>query len=145
MVEWNSMVLQTYHFVHNMGSKICLFNNIIYKCCFVDMIHKGSRGFIWEGGEIFRSARVNSSQGMILLIAYLTQLNGDEKRVIAVLNESDYFSNEFVTSQATAYVNFSDLTLTQAKDSTLNMGYYGLVYLPKETDVESRNKKKTRI
>ena len=75
--------------------------------------------------------------GMILLIAYLTQLNGDEKRVIAVLNESDYFSNEFVTSQATAYVNFRDLTLTQAKDSTLNMGYYGLVYLPKETDVEA--------
>ncbi|MGB3144799.1 MAG: ABC transporter permease, partial [Maribacter sp.] len=75
--------------------------------------------------------------GMILLIAYLTQLNGDEKRVIAVLNESDYFSNEFVTSKATAYVNFRDLSLKQAKDSTLNMGYYGLVYLPKEDDVEA--------
>jgi ABC-2 type transport system permease protein len=74
--------------------------------------------------------------GMILLIAYLTQLNGNEKRVIAILNESDFFSNEFVTSEATSYVNFRDVSLVQAKDSTLNMGYYGLMYLPNEENLE---------
>jgi len=74
--------------------------------------------------------------GMVLLIAYLTQLNGNEKRVIAVLNESSYFSNEFVTSEATSYVNFRDITLSQAKDSTSSLGYYGLIYLPDEPNLE---------
>jgi ABC-2 type transport system permease protein len=74
--------------------------------------------------------------GMILLIAYLTQLNDNEKRVISVLNESDYFSNEFVTSEATSYVNFKDITLEQAKDSTESLGYYGLIYLPNESNIE---------
>lgn len=74
--------------------------------------------------------------GMILLIAYLTQLNDNEKRVISVLNESDFFSNEFVTSEATSYLNFRDVTLEQAKDSTMNMGYYGLLFLPDEENLE---------
>ncbi|WP_339651784.1 ABC transporter permease [uncultured Maribacter sp.] len=74
--------------------------------------------------------------GMILLIAYLTQLNDNEKRVIAVLNDSDYFSNEFLASEATAYVNFKNVTLAEAKDSTLSLGYYGLVYLPSEPNLE---------
>lgn len=74
--------------------------------------------------------------GMILLIAYLTQLNDNEKRVIAVLNDSGYFSNEFIASEATSYVNFKDLTLAEAKDSTLSLGYYGLVYLPSEPNLE---------
>jgi ABC-2 type transport system permease protein len=74
--------------------------------------------------------------GMILLIAYLTQLNDNEERVIAVLNDSGYFSNEFIASEATLYVNFQDLTLAEAKDSTLSLGYYGLVYLPSEPNLE---------
>ena len=74
--------------------------------------------------------------GMILLIAYLTQLNDNEKRVIAVLNESGYFSNEFVASEATSYISFRDLTLSQAKDSTVSLGYYGLIYLPDEPNLE---------
>ncbi|TVZ17154.1 ABC transporter permease [Maribacter sp. MAR_2009_72] len=74
--------------------------------------------------------------GMILLITYLTQLNDNEKRIIAVLNESGYFANEFVATEATSYVNFRDISLAQAKDSTLSLGYYGLVYLPEEPNLE---------
>jgi ABC-2 type transport system permease protein len=74
--------------------------------------------------------------GMILLIAYLTQLNDSEKRVIAVLNESDFFSTEFLSNETTSYVNYRDLTLEEAKDSTINMGYYGLVYVPEENTLE---------
>lgn len=74
--------------------------------------------------------------GMIVLIAYLTKLNDNEKRVIAVLNESDFFSNEFITSESTSFVKFRDISLEQAKDSTMNMGYYGLVYLPNENNLE---------
>ena len=74
--------------------------------------------------------------GMILLIAYLTKLNDNEERVITVLNESDYFSNSFLTTETTSFVRFKDITLEAAKDSTLNMGYYGLVYLPSESNLE---------
>ena len=74
--------------------------------------------------------------GMVVLIAYLTQLNDNEKRVIAVLNESDFFSNEFLTTESTSYVNFRDIDLEAAKDSTSNMGYYGLLFIPKARDLE---------
>ncbi|MBQ4914358.1 ABC transporter permease [Maribacter sp. MMG018] len=74
--------------------------------------------------------------GMIVLIAYLTELNDNEKRIIAVLNESDFFSNEFLTSETTSYVKYKDISLEEAKDSTMNMGYYGLVYIPDEDNLQ---------
>ncbi len=74
--------------------------------------------------------------GMIVLIAYLTKLNDSEKRVIGILNESDYFSNEFVTTESTSYVNFKDISLEEAKDSTMHLGYYGLLYLPNGENLE---------
>ena len=78
---------------------------------------------------------------MVLLIGYLTRLNDNEKRVIAILNESDYFSNEFTTTETTSYVKYRDLTLEEAKDSTKQMGYYGLVYLPNEDNLELVSKR----
>lgn len=79
--------------------------------------------------------------GMVLLIGYLTKLNDSEKRVIAVLNESDFFSNEFITNETTSYVKYRDLSLEEAKDSTKQMGYYGLVYLPDEDNLELVSKR----
>lgn len=73
---------------------------------------------------------------MVVLIAYLTKLNDNEKRIIAVLNESDYFSNEFLTTESTSYVNFRDIDLETAKDSTSQMGYYGLLYIPDAVNLE---------
>ncbi|MFD0796925.1 ABC transporter permease [Maribacter chungangensis] len=73
---------------------------------------------------------------MILLIAYLTKLNDSEKRVIAVLNESDFFATEFLSNETTSYINYRDVSLEEAKDSTINMGYYGLVYVPNESTLE---------
>ncbi len=78
---------------------------------------------------------------MILLIGYLTKLNDSEKRVIAILNESDYFTNEFMTNETTSYVKYRGLSLKEAKDSTKNMGYYGLVYLPNEDNLEMVTKR----
>ncbi len=74
--------------------------------------------------------------GMVVLIAYLTKVNDNEKSIISVLNESDYFSNEFLTTEGTSFVHFNNITLEQAKDSTLNMGYTGLLYIPNETTLE---------
>lgn len=73
---------------------------------------------------------------MVVLIAYLTQLNDNEKRVIAVLNESDYFSNAFLTTESTSYIDFKDIDLEQAKDSTAGLGYYGLLYIPSAPHLE---------
>lgn len=74
--------------------------------------------------------------GMVVLIAYLTKVNDSEKRIISVLNESDYFTNDFLTTESSAYVNFKDITLEAAKDSTANLGYYGLLHIPKGLDLE---------
>lgn len=73
---------------------------------------------------------------MVVLIAYLTKLNDSEKRVIAVFNESDFFSNEFITTESTSYVNFTDIDLKAAKDSTNSLGYYGLLHIPNASDLE---------
>ncbi|WP_149275157.1 ABC transporter permease [Pareuzebyella sediminis] len=74
--------------------------------------------------------------GMIVLIAYLTKINDNEKHVICILNESDYFSNVFLNTGSTSYVDFKNISLRQAKDSTASMGYYGLLYIPSGTNLE---------
>ncbi|MEX0289126.1 MAG: ABC transporter permease [Flavobacteriaceae bacterium] len=75
--------------------------------------------------------------GMIVLIAYLIKINDSEERIIAVLNESDYFTTDFASSGGTTYVKFKDLTLDQAKDSTLGMGLYGLLHIPDQPELEA--------
>ncbi len=74
--------------------------------------------------------------GMVVLIAYLTKLNDNEKRIISVLNESEHFTNDFLSDQNTGYVNFEGIGLQAAKDSTANLGYYGLLHIPEEGDLE---------
>ena len=74
--------------------------------------------------------------GMIVLIAYLTKVNDSDKRVVVVLNESSYFSNEFNPTTAISFIKFRDLSLKEAKDSTISMGYYGLLHIPNEDNLE---------
>ncbi|TMM53197.1 ABC transporter permease [Maribacter algarum] len=74
--------------------------------------------------------------GMVVLIAYLTKLNDNEKRIISVLNESNYFKADFITDESTAYVNFENISLDAAKDSTANLGYSGLLHIPGDGDLE---------
>lgn len=67
--------------------------------------------------------------GMVFLIAYLTKINDNEKRIVTVLNESAYFQQDFLPQPGVSYVLMSDISLQQAKDSTLSLGYYGLLHL----------------
>ncbi|WP_431122582.1 ABC transporter permease [Flagellimonas flava] len=78
--------------------------------------------------------------GMIVLIAYLTEVNDSEKRVVAVLNESDFLHREFATTENMSFVQFYDISLEKAKDSTNNMGLYGLLHLPKGENLEQTSK-----
>ena len=75
--------------------------------------------------------------GMVLLIAYLTKLNDSEKKVVVVLNESDFFPVDFTTTKDLAYIRFFNLDLQQSKDSVEHMGYAGLLYLPDSTSIEA--------
>ena len=68
--------------------------------------------------------------GMILLIVYLTKVNDSEKRVVSVLNESSFFIQDFKPTEGTTYVQFQDISLSEAKDSTMALGYFGLLHVP---------------
>ncbi len=68
--------------------------------------------------------------GMIVLIAYLTKINDNEKRVISILNESAFFQQEFMPTEHISYIHLDGLSLDEAKDSISAMGYYGLLHLP---------------
>ena len=75
--------------------------------------------------------------GLVVLIAYLTKVNDSDKRIIAVLNQSAYFSGDFLTSDQTAFVNFRSISLEAAMDSTVSLGYYGLLLIPEGPDIQS--------
>ncbi|MDB2606519.1 ABC transporter permease [Zobellia sp.] len=68
---------------------------------------------------------------MVILVAYLAKVNDNESRIIGVLNESEYFSNDFVPSQSITYVDFKEVTLEEAKDSVASLGFDGLLFIPK--------------
>ncbi|MDX1331899.1 MAG: ABC transporter permease [Robiginitalea sp.] len=68
--------------------------------------------------------------GMVVLIAYLTKINDNEKRILAILNESAFYQQDFNPQPGISYVSLRDLSLEEAKDSTLSIGYYGLLHLP---------------
>ncbi|MBU2973839.1 ABC transporter permease [Zobellia sp. B3R18] len=72
---------------------------------------------------------------MVVLVAYLAKVNDNESRVIGILNQSDYFLNDFVPSETTSFVEFSDVTLEEAKDSVASLGFDGLLYLPKDSSL----------
>lgn len=74
--------------------------------------------------------------GMIVLIAYLTKLNDSEQRVVAVLNESNFFENSFNSTETLSFLRFEDISLEKAKDSTSSLGFYGLLYVPNSSNIE---------
>ncbi|RAJ07492.1 ABC transporter permease [Arenibacter echinorum] len=74
--------------------------------------------------------------GMVVLIVYLTKINDNEVRTIGILNESNYFSTDFQGTESTSFVKFKDIDLQAAKDTIQKMGFYGLLYIPNEQDLE---------
>ena len=74
--------------------------------------------------------------GMVVLIVYLTKINDNEIKTIGILNESNYFSTDFQGTESTSFVKFKDIDLQAAMDSIQKMGFYGLLYIPNEQDLE---------
>lgn len=75
--------------------------------------------------------------GMIVLIAYLTKINDSETHIVSVLNESSYFHGDFLPGESVSFIEFKDVDLQQAKDSTVSLAYDGLLHIPASADLES--------
>jgi ABC-2 type transport system permease protein len=75
--------------------------------------------------------------GMVVLIVYLTKINDNEIRTIGILNESNYFSTDFQGTESTSFVKLNGIDLEAAKDSIQKMGFYGLLYIPNEPDLQN--------
>src|SRR5690606_30219824 len=74
--------------------------------------------------------------GMIALVVYLAKVNSDDRRVIAVLDESSFFDYHFQSSVQENYVEFKDIKLQTALDSVNQLGFYGLLYIPTGTHID---------
>ncbi|MDR6300520.1 ABC transporter permease [Mesonia maritima] len=72
--------------------------------------------------------------GMIALIAYLSSLNNDEKRIVGIHDQANLFADEFTDDDEVTYLNFSELPLEQAIDSVDKKEYYGLLFIPENSD-----------
>lgn len=74
--------------------------------------------------------------GMIVLVVFLTQMNNDGKRVVVVLDDSELFEQQFLSDEQLSFVDFEDISLEEARDSVLSLGYYGLLYIPEGLDLD---------
>ncbi|MFI2744396.1 ABC transporter permease [Zhouia sp. PK063] len=74
--------------------------------------------------------------GMVALIVYLAEMNSDEKKNVAVLNESSFFAGDFQTSNTVTFTTLQNLNLQQAIDSAQSDHFYGLLYIPKDSTIE---------
>ncbi len=70
--------------------------------------------------------------GMISLITWLATLNNDEVREIAFFDETGMFASDFKDSDNIDYIDYSNFSLNDAKDSVVIKDLYGLLYIPKK-------------
>lgn len=68
--------------------------------------------------------------GMIVLIAYLVNLNADLQRIVAVHDESEQFVADFRDSGDVKFINLSSIDLETAKEIVREKEYYGLLHIP---------------
>ncbi len=74
--------------------------------------------------------------GIFTLVGYLSQLNNDKVRVINVLDESNLFVSQFESTDNLKYNRLESLSLEQAKVKTEKTGDYGLLFIPKNDNID---------
>ncbi|MBZ0327877.1 MAG: ABC transporter permease [Altibacter sp.] len=75
--------------------------------------------------------------GIFTLVAYLSELNNDKIRTIAVLDESGLFSDQFESTPGLQYTMLNGVTLAEAKITSEENGDYGLLYIPKTDSIKA--------
>lgn len=71
---------------------------------------------------------------LIAFVAYLTQLNNNKERTIAVLDDSGLVADVFTSTTNTTYNVLTNVTLDAAKALVKAEEQYGLLYIAKNTD-----------
>ena len=71
---------------------------------------------------------------LIAVVAYLSQINNNEDRTIAVLDETGLFDEVFTDSDNIHYQKLSDVNLSEAKELVNAKEQYGLLYIKKSSD-----------
>lgn len=74
--------------------------------------------------------------GIFNLVGYLSQLNNDKVRVISVLDESGLFAEQFESTDNLKYERVDELSLSEAKKITEENGNYGLLFIPKNNNID---------
>lgn len=81
--------------------------------------------------------------GVFALVAYLTNVNSDTVRTIHVLDESGLFLESFSSTQQLQYKLIFDADLEGAKATAESENVYGLLYIPKNGDLDALAEKVT--
>ncbi len=71
---------------------------------------------------------------LIAVVAYLSQVNNDKKRVISILDETGVVSEVFENTENTTYTLLSDTGLETAKALVKANETFGLLYIKKSSD-----------
>ena len=74
---------------------------------------------------------------LIAVVAYLSQINNNKQRTIAVLDESGLVSDIFIKTDNITYEVLQGISLTDAIEQVKVKEEYGLLYIPKEAEIET--------
>ena len=74
---------------------------------------------------------------LISLVAYLSQLNNDKQRTIAILDETGLLQDTFKSGEKTTYNVFESMSLKDAKELVKQTESYGLLHIGKIDNIDS--------
>jgi len=75
--------------------------------------------------------------GLIALVAYLSQINNNKQRTIAILDESGLVSDVFINTETITYDVLNGIALDDAIRQVKEKKQYGLLYIPNHDPIES--------
>lgn len=70
--------------------------------------------------------------GMVMLIGYLTQLNNEDTRTIALVDDTGLFKADFTNTDKTSYLNLSDQGFDFVRKLAKEESFYGVLHIPSE-------------
>lgn len=77
---------------------------------------------------------------LIALVAYLSQINNDKERTIAIFDDSGFVADVFKNTDNTTYTMLSGISLEDAKKQVQAKEHYGLLYVGKGANISETSK-----
>lgn len=78
--------------------------------------------------------------GLLLVVAYLSQINSDKVRVISILDESGFVKDAFTSNNHITYHKLQNLNLEEARTLAIEASSYGLLHIEKGADLNAISK-----